>query len=383
MGARRFTREAYNVVATAVATTDGGDVSHLGKRRLQQGMGLDPRVDPSAYGLIRKSLPRYVDDISRKSFILATGIPMLVEVRFDTTGSMGQNVQMAFDSLPKTYALLAEGNEAVLRRYDPQIIHAIFGDVKDNYVLYRSQAEMDEKIAEQLRLMVPENGGYDGIEDPDYGIFSGTYLTDAFIGGYGLKYYDFTVTDAPCREFIDYRNLVRVFGPTVLEVVRSRGYAIDQDNLPDTRDMAQELLRHAHAFVLQVGEHEYVSNHWRSIYGKDRVVVIPDTSILPYVEAAIIGLTEGVLDLQNVGEYLTSVGIRTKPFVQYLVRQLAGIPLGAQVILPNFNLIPPKGSVFAKKGELWSVENGDVSAQNLLKELQSGQIERDGDVSWL
>jgi hypothetical protein len=348
MGYRRLTREAFTGVEETVKAA-GGDTSHAGRQRQKEGKGLDPLVDPAGYELIRRSLPRYVEQ-PNGSFLLTNGVPMLMETRFDTTGSMGGNVDLAFASLPKSYDLIAGGENPVLGRYDPQILNAIFGDVQDNYVLYRSQAEMDVEIANQLTLMVAEKDGGDTTEDPDYGIFGGAYLTDAFINKYGLKYYDFTVTDAPCRTRIDRANLVRVFGPTVFEKAKQNGYVLNESQLPATQEMIDELKKHTHAFVLCVGSG--AAEHWVRLYGKDRVVIIEDTSVLPYVEAAIIGLTEGVLELQSVEEYLCLVGCSAIK-ARSITRAVAGTPISAQTILPNFSKIPLKGTLFAKKGDMW------------------------------
>lgn len=354
MGKNTFSRAAYAAVATRVETLGKGTTHFAGAQRQAEGKGLDPLVDPAGYGLIRKSLPRYIeagDDTLR----LACGIPMLEETRFDTTGSMGGNVDLAFRSLPQMYSLLAEGGMPVLGRYDPQIINSIFGDVVDRYVLYRSQAEMDEKIAEQLTLMVPEKSGGDATEDPQYGLFGGAFLTDAFINRYGLKYYDFTVTDAPGRERLNRETLIRVFGPTVFDRVKENGHVIEEQALPTTKEVVAELQQRAHAFLIQIEESQRTTDFWTEIFGTEHLIVIPDTGDLPYVQAAVIGLTEGVIDLQSTEEYLRSVGCDAD-VARRITRSVAGIPIGAQATLPGFSKIPAKGSLFAKKGDLWPID---------------------------
>lgn len=357
MGDRRPTREAYVGIEKKIATEGKGSTSYAGEQRRREGLGLHPLVDPAGYGLVRKSLPRYVD-LPDGRLLLANGLPMLEETLLDTTGSMGRNVELAFRVLPTTYRLLTEGTHPVLGRYDPQLISAIFGDVEDHTILHRSQAESDDKIAEQLTFMVPERAGGDVPEDPDYGLFGAAYLTDAFINRYGLSSYHTTVTDAPGRGRIDPKNLVRVFGETVFDKVRDNGFQITEGDLPTTKEIVAELLKHAHAFVIQVGNARETARFWSDIYGVERVVVVDSTQLLPFVKAAIIGLTEGVLDLQSITAYLESVGC-SKTEARDITRAVAGIPIGAQAALPNFAKIPLKGSVFAKKQDLWPIADVD------------------------
>lgn len=369
MEKRRFTREAWTGVAASVSSAGRGDTSYAGRQHIKETKKLHPLVDPAGYELIRKSLPRYVE-LPSGQLELANGIPMLDETLLDTTGSMGGNVELAFRALPTMYGLLTEGAHPALGRYDPQLINAIFGDVQDNYVLYRSQAEMDVKIAEQLTLMVPERDGGDATEDPDYGIFGATYLTSAFIHAYGLKSYHTTVTDAPCRERVDKKSLVRVFGESVFEKVIENGFALTARDLPSTKEMVALLGMRAHAFVIQVGRHQSVTNCWSNIYGKDRVVIVETTEFLPFVKAAIIGLTEGVLDLQTMIAYLQGVGC-SKEIARSIQRSVAGIPIGAQVALPNFDKIPLRGTVFAKKQDLWPVDASNVKSDAVVSEQEA------------
>lgn len=354
MGKRRFTEDAYSGVAEKVKSS-GGDTSFAGRERQKQKLGLDPLVDPAGYGLIRKSWPRYMEQDGL--FFLPNGMPMLFESLLDTTGSMGGNVRLAFDSLPKAYKLLAGGESPVLGRYDTQILNAIFGDKCDEYILYRSQAEMDAAIAEQLTLMVAEGGGGDTEEDPEYGLFGASYLTDAFVNRLGLKSYHSTVTDAPGRGKIDEGNLIRVFGKDVFDKVKENGHQINGDKLPKTSEIVTELAKRAHAFLIQVGGSSETNSFWKKVYDREHIVQIDSTKNLAFVNAAIIGLTEGVLDLQTVTDFLRKSGCSKEDTLE-ITESVSGIPIGAQAMLPNFGKIPLKGSVFQKKHDLIPVSLG-------------------------
>ncbi len=151
---------------------------------------------------------------------------------------------------------------------------------------------------------------------------------------------------------------------------------VDPKNLPDTKEVVDELKKRAHAFLLQVRNESSTGGFWRRMYGKDNLVVIPTTEYLPFVKAAIIGLTEGTLNLQTVGEFLeqgmgkagVSKSVRRhqagsiKDEADKIVRAVSGIPIGAQAALPNFDKIPARGSVFANRGDLWPIDDGKSAA---------------------
>jgi len=103
--------------------------------------------------------------------------------------------------------------------------------------------------------------------------------------------------------------------------------------------------------------------YWEQFYGTQRVITLPDTELLAPVEAAIIGLTEGTLNLQNTEDYLKEEG-NLKPGVsRQVMKAIAGIPIGAQAVLPNFNKLPVKGDRFRKKLDLWPVADAEIKVK--------------------
>ena len=351
MGRRKFTREAYSGTAERVKSA-GGDTSFAGRQVIKQTGKLHALVDPAGYGMIRPSRSRYVE-LPDGRYHNVVGVPIPLETVFDTTGSMGSNVRFAFESLPGSYDLLTAGVTPVLGRYDVQIANGIFGDVVDDFICARTQFEADTRSAEQLTLMVPEGAGGDSPEDPEYSLFASAYLTKAFIKAYGLMGYHFMVTDATSHGGIDHKNLVRVFGDEVYVRVAENGFQIAKNNLPDTEAIVKALKSYWHAFAIIVGDGRTAA-YWRRYYGIEHVVFIESTRELPYVEAAIIGLTEGVIDLQGTAEYLVSVGC-SHAMAKRLTDAVSGIPVGAQAAREGFDKIPPKGAVYANKGDLWPV----------------------------
>lgn len=346
---------AYRSVVTLAR--EKGSATHAGEQREREGLGLHPLVDPSGYGVIRRSLPRFQEEGG--VWVLPNGVPMLETTLLDTTGSMGDNVSIALDVLKTGYQLLSGGPNAVLGRYDLQVMTAIFGDVTDKYILKRSQAEMDVEIANQLTYMNPERQGGDTPEDPQYGLFGDAYLTQAAINAYGLKYYHFMVSDAPGRNRVDSKQLVRVFGPTVFEKVHENGHQISEKNLPSTKEIVADLLKNTHVFFLQVDRHKETTDFWYDIFGADHMIVLPRTELLAQVKAVAIGLTEGILDLQSAEDFLRSTQV-SREDARSIVRAISDIPIGAQAMLPNFNKIPLAGAQFAKKGDLWPMDESAV-----------------------
>lgn len=355
MGRGTFSRTAY-LKATSDFVPAKGPATYKAEQHARKTGKLNPLVDPAGFGVIRRSLRRLEQQADGR-WLLTVGPPMPIETRLDTTGSMGGNVDVALQVLPNIYELSSE----MLPGYDIQIATGIFGDVSDNFVLCRPQFEMEAgKIVEQLTLMVPERDGGDPDEDPHYGLFGAAYLTDAYINKIGLKGYDFTVSDARARDRLDESQLIRIFGKEVLKKVAENGHQITADDLPTTKEVVQDLLRRAHAFFLQVGESSYVTQYWSRNFGPERVVILPDTELLPQVQAAIIGLTEGSLELANVEKYLRKANV-SKEDANMIVRSIANIPIGAQAALPNFGKLPQKGDLFANKTDLWPVGRLETS----------------------
>ena len=354
--------------------TDGGtrSATSVAEEKVRQHKGIDPLVDPkglSHLGPIRLSLPRF--EKQGKLWLLTRGMPMAEETLLDTTGSMGNNVDLAFAALLHTYEMMTAGKHPVLGRYDPQIATANFNDVDDQRngseipVLCRSQFEMAEKMAQQMTLLVPgRNGCGNGKEDSQFGLFAAAYLTAASINRYGLKWYHFTVSDEPTVLTVDLGWLRRIFGDDVLERIKENGFNFGIRNLPDTAKVVSDLQDKAHAFFLQVDDRADVRRQWKELYGADHYVQLPLTSGTTYlhcVKAAIIGLTEGVLDLSSAEELLRANKVDADE-AKKIVRAVAHIPLGAQAKLANFNKLPKAGDLFEKKTDLWPISAADAKA---------------------
>lgn len=386
MGKLTLSHTAYTGVREQATSGGTKKVTYAAEERLQRGQGLDPLVDPKGphhLGPVRLSLPRF--EKQGELWILTRGVPMPEETLLDTTGSMGGNVDLAFESLPQAYDMLTSGNKPILGRYDVQIATAIFGDVEDvdhdpnKVVLCRTQFEMAEKIAVQMSLMTPGRAGCgNGKEDPQFGLFGAAYLTRATINQYpGMRGYHFTVSDEPVVPSIEYSWLKRIYGDDVLARLKENGFVFTHRDLPDTAQTVRDLQSRAHAFFLQVDDRADVKDQWTGLYGKDHMVMLPDgTRHLHGVKAVIIGLTEGVLDLVSAVEFLREHRITINEARQ-IVRAVSHIPLRAQTFAESFDKLPKAGDLFASKADLWPVDPEKIAAVSV-----EGTDDKKG-INWL
>jgi len=365
MGEKTFSRTAY--VGVHDKATSGGKTKATqgAEERIRKGLGIDPLVDPKGLphlGPVRMSLPRF--EKHGKLWRLTCGIPMCKETLLDTTGSMGDNVNIAFGVLPGFYDMLTSGRNPILGRYDLQICTSTFNDVEDGTpVHYRSQFEMDEKIADQMTRIASGNGCGNYKEDPQFALFGAAYLTAASINRYGLKYYHIAISDEPFVPTIDPLWLKTIFGDDVMERTKLNGHDFDIRDLPDTSKVINDLQTRAHAFFLQVGDRTDVSDQWTSLYGADHVIKLgaDGTTYLHYVEACLIGLTEGVLNLTSAKEFLLEHKL-SKNVADRIIRSIAHIPLGAQMLFPNFDKIPMANDLFREKTDLWPVDPNEIDS---------------------
>lgn len=327
-----------------------GSSTYEGEERARQGKALDPLVDPSKYDVVRGSNNLLVPD--GDEFVLQFGVAMPNETDLDTTGSMGGNVDIAFGVLPKVQNLLIQGLNAVLNRYHTQIATGIIQDRVDRYPYLRSMFEPDNEVERQMGLLVPEKGGGDDTEDYQLGLFAAAYLTKASITQYGLKGYYFVVGDEIGRDELDQRVLEQVFGPTVME----KAFGWPPQSLPSTAEVAKRVLENWHAFYLQVGQNSGTTKWWSKLLGRNRVIQLPQTEDIAEVQACIIGLIEGVLDKKSAIDFISGVdGNRNS--AKRIVEAVSDIPIGLQATYPNFNRIPPAGSRFKSREDIWPIDS--------------------------
>ena len=352
MGERVFSKSEYLQTREDLGITDDNGVTAMAELEARESGMLNPIVDP-AINPIRRSMIRLVAE--NKHWVAKLGCPMDIEVSCDTTGSMQDEVDNQMRVLPDMYDAISK----VLPGFDPQLCLGIFGDCEDDFVLCRPQFEMEApKIVRYLNAMAPQRcGGGNGGEDPQYSMFARAYLTDAYTNNIGLKGYHFIITDEPCHYDIDERQIKRIFGENIFDKeLKGMKGAIKSIN-----GIVSDLKDKAHAFALIVSNrYHYHSGEaydcYRDLYGKKSVILIDSTEKLPMILSAIIGLTEGTVEITELKERFGD------DMDSELIKQLSNIEIGAQMKLRHAmkHPVPKAGDIFAKKGDLWPIQPGEL-----------------------
>ena len=348
MGGLRFSISSYQKARMDYGVSDR-NVTKQAEYSARISGRLNEIVDP-AINPIRMSKIRL--DAYNGKWISTVGCPMDIEVSCDTTGSMGSEVDNEMKVLPDLYAEVSK----MLPEYDPQLCIGIFGDCGDRFVMCRPQFEMEApKIVNYLKEMAPQRGGCGNYgEDPQYAMFARAYLTDTYINRIGLKGYHFIVTDEPYHNSITEHQIKRIFGDRIFE-----NELADMRGIPTVDKMVEELKRKAHQFILVLRDTAYEGTVeiWRNLCGSNSVIVIDNTTQLPKIISAIIGLTEGTLDISELDHYLEGINYET-------ISQLCRIDVGAQVELRNKldNKVPKAGDIFLNKSDTWPTEYNGVTS---------------------
>lgn len=348
MGHKTFSVDSYRQARRDYGVTQSTNVTRQAEERARRTGRLSEIVDP-AIGPVRFSKIRL--NPHQKKWIATLGCPMDIEVSCDTTGSMGGEVDTEMEVLPDLYEAVAK----VLPGYDPQLCLGIFGDCGDDFVMCRPQFEMEApKIVNYLKEMAPQRGGCGNHgEDPQYAMFARAYLTDAYTNRIGLKGYHFIVTDEPYHNHLREEEIQRVFGSDILKN-ELKGM---RRELPSVKAMVAELKKKTHQFILVMRDHSYYDTleMWRDLCGEKSVIVINSTQQLPAVISAIIGLTEGTIEVVGLKEYLGKYGDSE------LIAQLSNIDIGAQAKLRHAlpHPVPKAGDIFANKGDTWPIQPGE------------------------
>lgn len=339
--------------------SEGLSVTHRGEQRAREGRGLDPLVDPKSHKATRESRNLLVEQPDGK-FVLAYGVALPFVSGIDCTGSMGGNVDIAFHSIPTNQDLLVQGSAAVFKRYHVHQATVAIQDVGDQFPFQHTECEVDNRIEEQMQLLVRERRGGDETEDYQLALWYAASRTQCTIERYGLKGYYFIIGDEIGREVLRCSDVSKIFG-------------VELQSEISTVDLGNQVLEKWHVFYLQVGQIDYTTTWWSRVIGRERVVLLPRTEDIAVVQATIVGLTEGVLDLQNAQAFLEGETHMDKEHARRVVRAVSHIPLRVQADLPNFDKIPAAGAVFASRDDIWPLDSPE--AQTAQSEAGAGGID--------
>lgn len=272
------------------------------------------------------------------TFTLKNGVALPILSQFDGTGSMGGNVEKAFNAIPVFDTMLG----SVRTRYNTQIATGVMQDVVDRHPVFQmSQFESDNRFAEQMRYLVPDKGGGDSTEDYDLGLayLMGGVETDIF-NFYGLKGYAFLVADEIGRGNVTASSAKEHLG-------------LNMQNM-STKDICTKIVERWHQFYIHVGgRDDRATDWWSDRLGANRIVVVPDPDFLAEVQAGLIYVTEtlqpderGFINFITVGGANRRISPSEASKVWKWLQSVQTL-FGAQAKLPNFNSIPMPGSIFA------------------------------------
>ncbi|GAB2516987.1 hypothetical protein [Nocardia heshunensis] len=245
-----------------------------------------PTLDPLGVG-VRES---------RDSADHGNSLP--IAVLFDVTGSMGSVPRIMQEKLAKLHGLLQRKGYAD----DPQILFGAIGDAdSDRVPLQVGQFESDNRMDEQLRLILLEGGGggqkSESYELAAYFIARHT-ATDAWEKR-GQKGYLFIVGDELNKKRLTAKHIRDVIGDDVPSDI-----AVDS--------VYRELADRWHVHYILPNQSSYyrdpeIAEHWQGLLG-ERFLRLDDPAAVCELIALTIGIGEdrvdlgaGLADLRDIG----------------------------------------------------------------------------------
>lgn len=321
----------------------GEGVHDKGREVFRRTKRMDPLVDVK--GKLRLSHNSFKKSDDGKA-ILVNGIALPIFSSFDGTGSMGEMAGIAHGAIGEIMAMLG----GIRGRYNPQLSSSVVQDVVDTHPVFQmAQFETDERVAEQIRLLIPDHGGADSTEDYQLSLAYLMLAVDTDIYNfYGLKGYAFIVGDEIGREKV-----------TASDVKEYLGHKLQKDMT--TKAVAKEVLKKWHLFYIVVGNERGTGSWWTDKLGKGRVVYCLDPHKLAEVQAALVYVTETDQPTEEgLFEFLKAGG-GNKKATKALAKEVwswiveAGVEFGAQTKLAGYNDIPLPGAVFEHYRHQWPV----------------------------
>lgn len=337
------------------------DVHKVGRETYAKTGHMDPLVDVA--GRLRLSHNAFRKD--GEKFILASGIALPVWSGFDGTGSMDYLAGLAHDAQGEMHAML----RPIADTYQPQLSASVLQDVVDperggHPVFQQTQYEPDERIAKQIRMLVPDGGGGDEIEDYQLGVAYLAFWNDFDIATfYGLKGYGFIVADEIGRESVATEDVKRHLGHTLQSTM-------------STKAVAKLLAKKMHMFYIHLrlgNSHEHSPAWWQDKFGAGHVVVVNEPKLIAEVQAGLIYVYEtpkptadGLYEFLRAGGGNKRISKSSAAEIWSWYTR-AGVEFGAQTKLPGYSQIPAKGSIFQNLRHQWP-EGHPKFAENYVAE---------------
>jgi hypothetical protein len=244
--------------------------------------------------------PRDAFRESRDSAEHANSLP--IAVLFDVTGSMGTVPRIMQSKLGRLHDLLRSKGYAE----DPQLLFGGIGDAESDRVpLQIGQFESDNRMDEQLRLILLEGGG-GGQKSESYELaayFMAHHVaTDAW-EKHGKKGYLFLIGDELNKPRLAAHHIREVIGDDVREDV-------------SVASVYRELSQRWHVFYILPNQSSYyhdpdIAAHWATLLG-ERFLRLEDPAAVCELIALMVGIGEGRIDVGGGLADLGDIGSRTE-----------------------------------------------------------------------
>lgn len=253
-----------------------------------------------------------------------------IAVFFDVTGSMGGIPMTLQKKLPKLMTLLLQKGYVE----DPQVLFGAIGDANTDYVpLQVGQFESDNRMDDNLENFILEgNGGGQTAESYALGAyFMARHTALDSLEKRGKKGYLFFIGDERNYDRIRKQHIADIIGDAVESDVETRAIFAEVQEKYETFFLfaaqspsysADQILPEKAGWGGQIG--------WKALLG-ERALVLEDADAVCEMIASTIALCEGIGDLDDVLDDLTSVGT-DKQITSAVGKALAAVGAGSSAV---------------------------------------------------
>ena len=303
MGSGVWSATNYND-ATIRRRAKGTDAFDYSKKAVESGkLRVHPTLDPNGMR-IRESRDSAEHPDSNA-----------IMISLDVTGSMGKVVRAIHRDLPHLHELLL-GYKYIPH---PQILFAAVGDAMcDAVPLQVGQFESDNRMDQNIENMILEGGG----------------------GGQKTESYELTLfvaaryTNVDCWEKRQRRGYLFMIGDEMAyaQVMRAhvhRLIGIDPEAEIPLRQIVAEVQQKYHVFFVIPGGAAHgadpqVLRFWQDLIGEKNVLVLADPDDTSECIAMTIGLTEGVISLEQAQQHMVKRG-KVAGGIDRVLRAIGGL----------------------------------------------------------
>jgi hypothetical protein len=247
-----------------------------------------------------------------------------IAVLEDVTGSMGNIPREFFRKLPQLNGLLLRKGFAV----DPQILFGAIGDATiDRAPLQIGQFEADNNMDENLRNLYLESGG-GGTTEESYELalyfVARRMVTDAWEKD-KRKGYLFTTGDEKPYPKVKRREVASIIGDTI------------EADIPFDQVLAEVQERWNYYHIMPTGSQHFgdpgITGFWRDRLG-ERLILLDDIAAVAETIALVIGIGEGMTDLDEGLADLKDVGSAAGDAVGKALATIGSVSGGRAVAAP-------------------------------------------------